>query len=93
VLFGSAPTNRLLAAGLMLSFLAFIVANMAPLMFAALVVVLLMGYPVAFSLGAIGMGMPSARTIPGPAPGGRDRSVAASPSVFPGSCRSGSSAS
>ncbi|HOX88042.1 MAG TPA: TRAP transporter large permease subunit [Burkholderiaceae bacterium] len=34
----------------------FLIANMAPLMFAALVVVLLMGYPVAFSLGAIGMG-------------------------------------
>jgi TRAP-type mannitol/chloroaromatic compound transport system permease large subunit len=34
----------------------FLIANMAPLMFLALVVVLLMGYPVAFSLGAIGMG-------------------------------------
>ena len=34
----------------------FLIANMAPLMFAALVVVLLLGYPVAFSLGAIGMG-------------------------------------
>ncbi len=34
----------------------FLIANMAPLMFASLVVVLLLGYPVAFSLGAIGMG-------------------------------------
>jgi tripartite ATP-independent transporter DctM subunit len=34
---------------------AFIVANMAPLMFAALVVFLLLGYPVAFSLGAVGL--------------------------------------
>ncbi|MEF9997001.1 MAG: TRAP transporter large permease subunit, partial [Burkholderiaceae bacterium] len=34
----------------------FLIANMAPMMFAALVVVLLLGYPVAFSLGAIGMG-------------------------------------
>jgi len=34
---------------------AFIVANIAPLMFAALVVFLLLGYPVAFSLGAIGL--------------------------------------
>jgi tripartite ATP-independent transporter DctM subunit len=35
---------------------AFLVANMAPLMFAALVVVLLIGYPVAFSLAAVGLG-------------------------------------
>ena len=35
---------------------AFAVANMAPLMFAALVVVLLIGYPVAFSLAATGLG-------------------------------------
>ena len=35
---------------------AFVVANMAPLMFAALVVVLLIGYPVAFSLAAVGLG-------------------------------------
>jgi len=34
---------------------AFIAANMAPLMFAALVVFLLLGYPVAFALGAIGL--------------------------------------
>jgi TRAP-type mannitol/chloroaromatic compound transport system permease large subunit len=33
----------------------FLVANMAPLMFAALVVVLLIGYPVAFSLAANGL--------------------------------------
>src|SRR5258706_4256135 len=33
----------------------FIIENMAPLMFAALVVFLLLGYPVAFSLGAIGL--------------------------------------
>ena len=35
---------------------AFIIANMAPLMFAALVVVLLLGYPVAFALAAVGIG-------------------------------------
>jgi TRAP-type mannitol/chloroaromatic compound transport system permease large subunit len=34
---------------------AFIAANMAPLMFAALVAFLLVGYPVAFSLGAVGL--------------------------------------
>jgi tripartite ATP-independent transporter DctM subunit len=34
---------------------AFIAANMAPLMFAALVVFLLLGYPVAFALAAIGL--------------------------------------
>jgi tripartite ATP-independent transporter DctM subunit len=34
---------------------AFVAANMAPLMFAALVVFLLVGYPVAFALGAIGL--------------------------------------
>lgn len=34
----------------------FIIAEMAPLMFAALVVFLLLGYPVAFSLGACGLG-------------------------------------
>ncbi|HZP87647.1 MAG TPA: TRAP transporter large permease subunit [Burkholderiales bacterium] len=33
----------------------FIIDNMAPLMFAALVVFLLLGYPVAFALGAIGL--------------------------------------
>ena len=33
----------------------FLMANMAPLMFGALVVVLLLGYPVAFSLAAIGI--------------------------------------
>jgi TRAP-type mannitol/chloroaromatic compound transport system permease large subunit len=35
---------------------AFLINNIAPLMFVALVVVLLMGYPVAFSLGAVGLG-------------------------------------
>jgi tripartite ATP-independent transporter DctM subunit len=35
---------------------AFIIANMAPLMFGGLVVVLLIGYPVAFSLSAVGLG-------------------------------------
>ena len=34
---------------------AFLIANMAPIMFASLVVVLLLGYPVAFSLAAIGL--------------------------------------
>src|SRR5579871_4302731 len=34
----------------------FLVANLAPLMFSALVIALLMGYPVAFSLGAVGLG-------------------------------------
>src|SRR5664279_466854 len=34
---------------------AFLIANMAPIMFAALVVVLLLGYPAAFSLGAVGL--------------------------------------
>src|SRR6195256_972820 len=34
---------------------AFIVANIAPLMFAALVVFLLLGYPVSFALGAVGL--------------------------------------
>ena len=33
----------------------FLVDNMAPLMFAALIVFLLIGYPVAFALGAIGL--------------------------------------
>src|SRR5215472_5457462 len=33
----------------------FLISNMAPLMFGALVVGLLIGYPVAFSLGAIGL--------------------------------------
>ena len=35
---------------------AFLIANMAPLMFAALVVFLLLGYPVAFALAAVGIG-------------------------------------
>jgi TRAP-type mannitol/chloroaromatic compound transport system permease large subunit len=35
---------------------AFIIANMPPLMFVALIVVLLLGFPVAFSLGAVGIG-------------------------------------
>jgi tripartite ATP-independent transporter DctM subunit len=34
----------------------FVIANMAPLMFGGLVVVLLIGYPVAFSLSAVGLG-------------------------------------
>jgi TRAP-type mannitol/chloroaromatic compound transport system permease large subunit len=34
---------------------AFLIANIAPLMFASLVVVLLLGYPVAFSLAAVGL--------------------------------------
>src|SRR2546423_881353 len=34
---------------------AFIIANLAPIMFVALVVVLLLGYPAAFSLGAVGL--------------------------------------
>src|SRR3990172_7608141 len=34
---------------------AFVAQNLAPIMFAALVVVLLLGYPVAFSLGAVGL--------------------------------------
>jgi TRAP-type mannitol/chloroaromatic compound transport system permease large subunit len=34
---------------------AFLIQNMAPIMFAALVVVLLLGYPAAFSLGAVGL--------------------------------------
>src|SRR5438045_153234 len=33
----------------------FLIANMAPIMFAALVVFLLLGYPAAFSLGAVGL--------------------------------------
>ena len=35
---------------------AFLIANIAPLMFATLVIVLLLGYPVAFSLAAVGVG-------------------------------------
>ncbi len=35
---------------------ALLVENMAPLMFAALIVVMLLGYPVAFALGAVGIG-------------------------------------
>src|SRR6187401_944688 len=34
---------------------AFLIENMAPIMFVALVVFLLLGYPVAFSLGAVGL--------------------------------------
>src|SRR5258707_738385 len=34
---------------------ALLIANMAPIMFASLVVVLLLGYPAAFSLGAVGL--------------------------------------
>ncbi|MDH5246353.1 MAG: TRAP transporter large permease subunit [Betaproteobacteria bacterium] len=35
---------------------AFLMENIAPLMFAALVIVLLLGYPVSFALGAVGLG-------------------------------------
>jgi len=35
---------------------AFLIANIAPLMFASLVIVLLIGYPVAFALAAVGIG-------------------------------------
>ena len=35
---------------------ALLIHNMAPLMFASLIVVMLMGYPVAFALGAVGIG-------------------------------------
>ncbi|MGA7979229.1 MAG: TRAP transporter large permease subunit [Chromatiaceae bacterium] len=35
---------------------AFVIANMAPLMFATVIVTLLIGYPVAFSLAAVGLG-------------------------------------
>src|SRR5690348_18401182 len=35
---------------------AWIIANMAPLMFCGLIVTLLIGFPVAFSLGAVGIG-------------------------------------
>ena len=35
---------------------AFLTANIAPLMFGALVLILLLGYPVAFSLAAVGLG-------------------------------------
>ncbi len=35
---------------------AFLINNIAPLMFLTLVIVLLMGYPVAFALGAVGLG-------------------------------------
>jgi tripartite ATP-independent transporter DctM subunit len=34
---------------------AFVIANMAPIMFGALVIFLLLGYPAAFSLGAVGL--------------------------------------
>ena len=34
---------------------AFVIANMAPLMFASLIAFLLLGYPIAFSLGAVGI--------------------------------------
>jgi TRAP-type mannitol/chloroaromatic compound transport system permease large subunit len=33
----------------------FLIANMAPIMFASLVIILLLGYPAAFSLGAVGL--------------------------------------
>ena len=35
---------------------AFLIHNIAPLMFASLIVVMLLGYPVAFALGAVGIG-------------------------------------
>ena len=34
---------------------AFLIENMAPIMFASLIIVLLLGYPVAFSLAAVGL--------------------------------------
>jgi TRAP-type mannitol/chloroaromatic compound transport system permease large subunit len=34
---------------------ALLIANMAPIMFGALVIFLLLGYPAAFSLGAVGL--------------------------------------
>src|SRR5205085_9593639 len=34
---------------------AFLIANMAPIMFASLVIILLLGYPAAFSFGAVGL--------------------------------------
>ncbi len=34
----------------------FLIENMAPLMFASLIIVMLLGYPVAFALGAVGIG-------------------------------------
>ena len=34
---------------------AFVIANLAPLMFCALIVFLLLGYPVTFALGALGL--------------------------------------
>jgi len=34
---------------------AFLIANMAPIMFASLVIILMLGYPAAFSLGAVGL--------------------------------------
>ena len=34
---------------------AFVIANMAPLMFGALIGFLLLGYPIAFSLAAVGI--------------------------------------
>ena len=34
---------------------AFFIANMAPIMFGSLVICLLLGYPAAFSLGAVGL--------------------------------------
>jgi hypothetical protein len=42
---------------------AFLIANIAPLMFGTLVVVLLLGYPVAFSLAAVGIGLRSSASI------------------------------
>ena len=35
--------------------IAFLIPNLAPIMFASLVIVLLLGYPAAFSLGAVGL--------------------------------------
>ena len=34
----------------------FLIHNMAPLMFAGLIIVMLLGYPVAFALAAVGIG-------------------------------------
>ena len=43
---------------------AFLAQNLAPIMFAALVLFLLLGYPVAFSLGAVGLGVGAAESLP-----------------------------
>ncbi len=63
---------------------AFLIHNMAPLMFAALIVVMLMGYPVAFALAAVGIALraprhrarpPAGDAVPGAAGAGLGRDV------------------